>query len=614
MRTYVASGLVPSLAALLMASVVGCAPDASCACDLTVTAVEVTQGIQTPANSIQLVAQRSTAVRAFVSIAGASAPVVNVSGRLHVIVDGTEITPTAGVAPLGLGFTAPVSPQRGNEGDTLNFEIAAPTGIAASSNVVFRVDLNPATGETNTANNSFATPALTVVARTTPSLFYTAINYTPAGAGLPSASLIAPGSGDLFVRGILPVNDGDPNLYRQGLFPSLTFGEDANGDGRLDALGTDGNNLISLLASCRQLIVNNGLGANANTFLYGWIAGNPIDGNGLGQTPGSNAFGNTDLTRGQRSYAHELTHNFGLSHNTRNLDEIGWDVGGRLIGNWSGNNVAGRLKPLTMFDIQAAGRLTNEAFVDTTTYNFLLASPVLASREVLLAGLNPQALLQIEPQRDVAVIQGIIDPTGSKLLQLKPVFRFPWASEPTNPEQRGAFIVEVVDEQGQTSQTQFDARVADDPDKREEEEGFGFFEVMIPVTTDVAIKSVRILDAGGQELRAFQLSEPPQLRIINPSPGSQLGDRTEVAWELNDADTPLDQIFLQIAYSPDGGESWVPISVDIPGTLKSVAFDSTQIQKSDGGGVIRVFASDGLNTVSADVTELSATAAKYPAP
>lgn len=615
MRAFVASRLVPSLAAVLMATVIACAPDASCSCDLTVTAVEVTQAIQTPANAIQLVAQRSTAVRAFVSITGATAPVVNVTGRLHVIVNGTEVTPSAGVAPLGLGFTAPLSPQRGNEGDTLNFELAAPTGITASSNVVFRVDLNPATGETNTANNSFSTPAFAVVPRTTPSLFYTAIDYTPAGASLPSASLIARGSGDLFVRGILPVNDGDPNLYRQGLFPSLTYGQDADGDGRLNALGTDGNNLISFLASCRQLIVNNGLGANSNTFLYGWLAGNPIDGNGLGEITGFNAFGNTDLTRGQRSYAHELTHNFGLDHNTRNLDEVGWDVGGRLIGNWSGNNVAGRLKPTTMFDIQAAGRLTNEAFVDTTTYNFLLASPILASREVLLAGLNPQAFLQIEPRAEVAVIQGIIDPTGSKLLQLKPVFRFPWASEPTNPEQRGAFIAEVVDEQGQTSQIQFDARVADDPDKREEEEGFGFFEVMVPVTPGVAIRSVRILVASvGQELGAFQLSEPPQLRVVNPSPGAQLGDRTEVAWELSDADTPLDQIFLQIAYSPDGGATWVPIAVDIPGTLKSVTFDSTQIQKSDGKGIIRVFAGDGLNTVSADVTELSATAAKYPAP
>ena len=66
----------------------------------------------------------------------------------------------------------------------------------------------------------------------------------------------------------MPVNDGDPNLYRRGLFPSLAFSEDANGDGILDALGTDGSNLLSLLASCRQLIVDNGLGATNDAFLY----------------------------------------------------------------------------------------------------------------------------------------------------------------------------------------------------------------------------------------------------------------------------------------------------------------------------------------------------------
>ena len=237
---------------------------------------------------------------------------------MHVFVSGVEITPAAGIAPINAPFTAPLAPQRANENDTLNFELAAPTGITASANVTFRVDITPMSDETNSSNNSLTTGNITVVNRTTPSLFFTSINYTPSGLGLPNAALIASGAGNLFVRGILPINDGDPNLYRQGLFPTLTYTEDANGDGRLDALGSDGNDLLSLLASCRQLIVNNGLGANNNTFLFGWLAGNPIDGNGLAQVPGFNAFGNTEVVRGQRSYAHELTHNFGLNHNNRN--------------------------------------------------------------------------------------------------------------------------------------------------------------------------------------------------------------------------------------------------------------------------------------------------------
>jgi hypothetical protein len=613
MRTIVR--LAVALCAVVLAAS-ACQPDASCTCDLTVSTIEVSQAIQTPTNSIQLVSQRSTVVRATIGISGATTPVAGVTGRLHVFVDGTEVTPTSGVTPLGGAFTAPVSPQRANEADTLNFELMAPTSVTASTNVTFQVDVTPASGETDVTNNSLTTPALTVVDRTTPSLFYTAIDYVPAGAGVPSASLIAPGAGDAFVRGILPVNDGDPNLYRQGLFPSLAYGGDANGDGILDGGGQDGDDLLALLASCRQLIVDSGLGASNNTFLYGWIAGNPISGNGLAEVGGFNAFGNTDLTRGQRSYAHELTHNFGLVHISNTLDEVGWDVGGRLINNWTGNGVTDRLKPTTFFDVQRAGRLTNEAWIYTVSYNQLLASPILATAPGMVAATGNSILFQRQdPVERVAVIQGVLDPEGGRLVRLEPVLRFPWASEPSLPEDDGAFIAEVTDDAGNVSETAFNGLVADDPDEREEQERPGFFEVMVAVDPGREIVRVRIIErVSGRELGGFEKSEPPSLQIVAPGEGDQLGERTEVAWDVSDPDTPLEEIFLQIAYSPNGGDSWVPIGVDIPGTVNSLPFDSTQIQKSDGRGVLRVFVSDGLTTIFKDVTGLNPTAAKYDSP
>ena len=83
-----------------------------------------------------------------------------------------------------------------------------------------------------------------------------------------------------------------------------------------------------------------------------------------------------------------------------------------------------------------------------------------------------------------------------------------------------------------------------------------------------------------------------------------------MSWEVADPDTPLDQVFVQVAYSPDGGVSWVPIAVDVPATTKSTQrSNSTQIQKSDAKGVLRVFAADGLNTVSQDVANLTPSAA-----
>jgi hypothetical protein len=591
-------------------AIVACNPaaDATCTCDLTVTGLEVSQAIQTTSNGIQLVSQRSTVVRATVGVTGSSSPVANVTGRLHVFVGSSEISPTSGLVPLGGSFTAPIAPQRANEADTLNFELAAPTGITASTNVTFRVDLSPAIGETNTTNNSLTTAALSFVDRTTPTLFFTRIDYTPAGAGLPDANLVKPGAGDAFVRAILPVNDADPNLYRKGLFPTLTYGEDADGDGRLAALGSDGSNLLALLAACRQLIVDNGLGATNNTFLYGWIAGNPIDGNGLGQIIGFNAFGNTDPVRGQRSYAHELTHNFGLDHITRNLDQVGWDVGGRLISNWTGNGVTNRVKPTTFFDVQVAGQVTNVALIDTINYNFLLASPVLASTDQLVASINGGPFFQVrEPSERVAVIQGVLDESGKELLRLQPVFRFPWPSEASFEQRQGAFIVEVIDDAGNVTRVPFDGRVADDPSEVEEREVPGFFEVMVGVDPGRELNQVRIIEAAtARELGTLERSEPPTIAVVTPTRGAQLGERTEVSWDLTDRDTPLEDIFVQIAYSPDGGVNWVPISVNVPGTIKTITFDSTQIPKSDRQGVLRLFAGDGLNTVFEDVDGLTA--------
>jgi hypothetical protein len=65
----------------------------------------------------------------------------------------------------------------------------------------------------------------------------------------------------------------------------------------------------------------------------------------------------------------------------------------------------------------------------------------------------------------------------------------------------------------------------------------------------------------------------------------------------------------QVAYSPNAGRNWVPIAVDL--TKTAVIFNSTQIQRSAGRGVLRVFVSDGLNTAYTDVAKLTPTRASY---
>jgi hypothetical protein len=560
--------------------------------DLTITNIEVTQAIQTPSNTIRLVARKGTAVRVTLAT-GSASPVSDVTGTLRVFVNGSQVAPPGGLDPINAPFTAPVSPQRANESDTLNFELPAPTGIVASTDVDFRVHIHPVPGEANGGNNDGSVDDLTFRNRRTPFLFFTRINYTPAGLGLPPLSFVQPGTGDAFVRGVLPVNDGDPNLYRQGLFPTLTYSEDAGSNGILNtppgALGSDGNDLLDLLESCRQLIVSSGVGATDRVFLYGWIAGNPVEGNGLAQLPGRVAFGNSDPIRGQRSYAHELIHNFGRVHNSDTIGQVDWDVGGRLVGNPAGNNTTTRVKPSTFFDIMNPGHLTDEAYVEASTYNALLDHPALQ-------------LLTIKFPLKVAVIRGIFDPTGEQLIRLDPVFRYPWASQPTSqgrvpPE----FAVQVVDSAGNVLTRKFAGLVATDPGEGEQMVP-GAFSIMVPVAEDQSIRSLRITDASGRvSFKTLKATEPPQISLVTPAPGAVLGSRQVVSWKVSDPDTAQGNLMYEVAYSPDSGRSWVPVAVDLPGRVTNIAFDSSRLQQTDGRGQIRVFVSDGLNTKFATV-------------
>jgi hypothetical protein len=574
-----------------------CGLAATPALAVTVTNVEVTQATQTTTNGVKLIARRSTAVRATLATGGGA--VAGVDGRLHVIRSGVDATPT-GIAPINAPYTAPAAPQRASENDTLNFELTgamATTLLSPSADVVFRVDVTP-------GPSSLSTASLNLVDAATPSVFFTRINYTPGGLPLPPLSFVGPGSGDAFLRGIAPVNDNDPNFYRQGLFPSLTFAEDQNGNNKLDACDpatcsttpAEGADLLSLLGACRQLIVNNGLGAEATTYLYGWVPG-AVTGNGLSTIPGVVAFGNSELNRGQRSFAHEFTHLLGQVHNTRTLDQVGWDVGSRLPGNPATNNVAGRVKPMTLNDIQTPALLTNQAWVDTLTYGAELVNPGI--------GLGPDASPDQVKRRlrsRQLVVQGVFDPSGKRLLSLKPVFRYPWTSEATLPDRRGAFMVRVRTASGATVSVPFDARVGNDAG----EERRGFFEVMVPVGGQVS--SIAITNRQGSRAfgRLSRAKVPPVLRILSPRRGATLAPKTTVTWTVKTGSIPASKLRFQAAYSPDGGRTFVPIGVDL--RKPRLTFDSRAIRKSAGRGLIRVFVSDGLNSSFADVTGLSAPA------
>src|SRR5215207_4726889 len=136
--------------AALATPVLAVSAPAAHAVDLSVASVEVTQATQKPDNSINLVARRSTAVRATIAVAGSAAPVAGVTGVVRVFRNGTEITPAGGVPPLA-PLTAPLTPNRAVETDTLNFELptSALNQLTATTNLDVSVDVAAVPAETD---------------------------------------------------------------------------------------------------------------------------------------------------------------------------------------------------------------------------------------------------------------------------------------------------------------------------------------------------------------------------------------------------------------------------------------------------------------------------------
>jgi hypothetical protein len=401
----------------------------------------------------------------------------------------------------------------------------------------------------------------------------------------------------MFVRGIAPVNDADTNLYRPLPFiPDITFSQDSNNDNQLN--GNDLNVLLANLASIRQLltIIPGFLGGvPSNSYIYGWLAGS-VSGNGLAQLPGRASFGNTDPTRHQRTFAHEWTHNLGFNHINETLGETGWDVGSRLTFNPSTNGVQQRIKPSNLNDVQVAGLLTNQAWVSRSKYVSLLGNSAFAT--AVGPGLASAAQ---RPSSRVAVIQGIFDETGQRLIELRPVFRYPYRSVPTPTDRSGPFMAELRTTTGRTTRVPFNATVGDDQEPGVHTKN-GFFEVMVPVSGELS--RLRITDrSGSRTFGQLARGRPPSLQVQSFRPGTTISGLRTARWTVSDPDTPRSQLRYQVAFSGDGGRTFIPVAVNLTGT--STPFDARKITAQRGRGIFRVFVSDGLNTTFRDVGRLT---------
>jgi hypothetical protein len=390
---------------------------------------------------------------------------------------------------------------------------------------------------------------------------YLPINYRPTpetpNPNLPDLEMIAPGVGDLFVRGIYPIYD--LNYY---LDPGeiVEWNENINGSS---------GRFLALMATRRRLY------DPLPDFLYAWFRGNPFSGNGQANPSGLAAFGNTDPARFQRTFAHELGHLFGLPHNTRRLDQVGFDTLNLLA--------LGRVKGTNLFDIMAAGLLTNQAWVDIQTYNHFLDRPVLQCPSDMADANSPLGYSYGE----YLFLTGIINADGSA--QLNPAYKLTGRQDYTPPSEDPTHVLIMQDRAGnELYRVPFDGRPVEyDGDIGTTGPIDAAFSLVLPAFPELGRV---LLERDGTVLAMMDRRD--QAPVTNLEPMSNIiGGKALLAWQTSNA--AAGELTYSVQFSPDDGMTWYPLAVDIK--ENSLLLDSTNMKKTDRG-IVRVLATDGLNT------------------
>ncbi|MCX5903562.1 MAG: Ig-like domain-containing protein [Proteobacteria bacterium] len=100
---------------------------------------------------------------------------------------------------------------------------------------------------------------------------------------------------------------------------------------------------------------------------------------------------------------------------------------------------------------------------------------------------------------------------------------------------------------------------------------------------------------------ATKSANAPQITITAPTQGTVLSGSQTITWTATDADG--DSLYYSVSFSSDNGATWVPLVFDT--TTTSFSWNTASTVKNGTGCMIRVTATDGLNTSTKTVGSLT---------
>jgi hypothetical protein len=598
--------------------------------DLSISGLEVTQGIQNMANDVPLVTEKSTYVRVYPAVDLADTP--HVTMILHGYINGYEL-PGSPIQPVWPELLVhKTGANRADLADSFLFYI--PTSWR-SGTVELQAEINPGNviPESNTNNNTFSQTV------TFSPVNPVCVVFVPVRTHGSTASTDMPGFFSIIGRmvSLWPV----PGI--QGFTQDIDIAfQGASGDEPYDL--PDDNNWVISKIGWRDVWT---IDPCENTYYVGMVSADTETGtsNGYGSYVFHHSWVKMEAgsvggfwghpwyeSRGGFTMAHEMGHNhngvFGdrwkhvdcpkgkvpdltddYPYDTCQLDvpgpanHYGFDT-------WI--NPHSVIPPETTADIMSY-QAPNKWISD---YNYIGLLQELTNTGQVVA----EPAIDWLTTQEYLLVGGIITPTtntaifdmgfrltedlaaGTKLSRLVAQQNAVQAAGGN-----GAYTFQFVDASNTPIYSQtFDPEPAMVPDPGEGPSLASLFHLAAP--WDERTAHVQIL-SGETVLAQINVSaNTPQVTLLEPNGGEIIDNIMNIRWNASDGD-PSDRLFYTVQYSSDNGTTWRAVATNVMTT--TVTLSSTQGISASNDGLVRVIVTDGINTAT-DISDAIFTVNNHP--
>jgi len=571
----------------------------ACSIDLRITGFEVTQVIQDMSNSVPLVNGKPTWVRVYVDIGRVpdNVTVNDVTGVLTGFMpDGSRRV----IYPSPQYIIGRKNPDRGKLTDTLNFKLPAEMLLPDSNTMIFNIEVNPGRGieESDYRNNTLNAGTTTFYSMEPLNVMFVPVQVKINGTYCPPPDWNDFWEEANWLKSAYPIDT--INVRKSSVIKHDD--EPKNYD--------NGENLMMKLV-LRNTITNDQL---PDMKYYGLICdgSTSTDFGGLAFTWGDEAWGSPN--KEGLTMAHEIGHLYGRKHAPSDTsfnnpectnpddpdgdypqyrDENGINYLRSSIGEFG---ILDRTvyNPHDYYDFMSYCR---PRWVSPYTYRALFTEFHWGYPPTVMSVSPLQATSDV--MQEYLVVIGTIRADGEVLINLR-TLTFPVGTD--DESGTGIYSLELQGWMGNILfERNFEMREVHGSDSQYFTEKLPFY----PNTAQI------ILKGSGQVLKTIPVSvNKPVVHVTYPNGGESLSEQQTIRWEATDADG--DPLTFDILYSSDRGNTWSVIATGINQANSSLWNTEESPGSNRAQALIRVLATDGVNTVHDDSDSGFSITTKFP--